>query len=524
MDTSHNENYPPQPSQEGSTPVHETQNQLHPLEQTQVSPTQEESARREVEPISHTPTQGISSPQVTQHEEGQSGFTPPGPPIIPSHQDDFEEESRFPLILKIIIGIFVIGIIGFLLFGLLLPRLSKNQSSGKVTLEYWGLWEDSNIMQSIIADFERQNPTITVHYNKQDPKQYSERLLTRIQNNTGPDIFRYHNSWLPMMLPVLSPLPTDVISKEEFTKNYYPVIQQDLAKNGAVYGIPLEIDTLALYVNSSLVDATGTKIPTTWTDFITAARSMTVKDEAGKIKTAGAALGTFDNITHAPDVLSLLLVQNGANLTQLDKTTQNASDALTFYTSFAKDQGNVWDATLDPSLLAFSKGNLAMYFGYSWDMFTIKAVNPNLQFTINPVPHLPGRTMTIASYWVEGVSNKSKHQKEADLFMKFLTQKTTLQKLYTEQSKTRPFGEPYPRSDMASLLKDNIFLKTFIAQASNATSSIFAGETQDTGINAQLNGYLGNAVRAILGNTSPQTAVDTLAQGVAQVINRYAGK
>ena len=232
-------------------------------------------------------------------------------------------------------------------------------------------------------------------------------------------------------------------------------------------------------------------------------------------------MGTFNNITHAPDIISLLFVQNGVNLYDISKTSQAASEALTFYTAFAMGGSNIWDSTLDQSMLAFAKGNLAMYFGYSWDFFAIKAINPNLAFAIYPVPHLGSQNMTIASYWANGVSVKSSHQKEALLFIKFLAKKETEEKLFTEESKTRLFGQPYARIDLADSLKTNTYAYPFVLQAKDAVSSFFADSTYDNGLNSKMNAYLGKAVESVLGNTSPQTAIDALSQGVAQVLKQY---
>lgn len=489
-------------------------------------------------PVSHeesmAPRREMIQENTASHQDSLpiSSTTEPIAPVIstshPSYVVDADEEGGLPKPIKIgliaggvILGLLLLfGIITFI--GSLFPKGSQ-----KANLTYWGLWEDQSVMQSVINDFQRENPNITITYIKEDPKDYSQRLLTRVANGTGPDIFRYHDSWVPMLSSILTPLSTSVIAPSDFVKSYYPVAASDLIQNGAIYGIPLEVDTLALFTNDDLLHKANIKPPTTWTDFISDAKALTVKDGSGKIETAGAALGTFDNITHAPDIISLLFAQNGADVRNLEKTSQNASDALTFYTSFAKgvsnDQNsNVWDNTLDPSMTAFSKGALAMYFGYSWDVFAIKALNPNLKFTISAVPHLPERQMTVSSYWAEGVSNKSLHQKEAFLFMKYLARKDVQQKLYSEEVKLRLFGEPYSRVDLGPTLKDNPLVYPFISQANNSVSTFFAGDTQDTtGINAQMNAYLGNAVRSILINTSPDSAVSTLSQGVTQVLQKY---
>ena len=441
-------------------------------------------------------------------------------PQIPSRPTNGNSLPLIQKIFKVGIGLVVVLVVLVLLFTVVLPKLSGSSSS-KVTLTYWGLWEDSKTMQSLIDGFERQNPNITVQYSEQDIQQYRERLLTRIADGNGPDIFRFHNSWYPMYASVLLPLPTDTITPADFKKTFYPVAQKDLVKNGAIYGIPLEIDTLSLYVNTQLFQAAGLKPPTNWNDFINDARTLTVKDSDGKIKTAGAALGSFDNVTHAPDILSLLFLQNGVDPLNIQASSDRAANALSFYTEFVTDQNNVWDDTLDPSILAFSKGNLAMYFGYSWDYFTIKQDNPNFNFQIVPVPQLPNQNVNMASYWAEGVSVKSKHQKEALLFMQYLAQKNTEESLYAEQAKTRTFGEPYARVDLGSTLKTNPLLAPFIAEAPSAFSSPFVDSTYDNGLNQELDTYLGNAVNSVLNGDSPQTAVNTLSQGATQVLQKY---
>lgn len=424
-------------------------------------------------------------------------------------------------LLRIIAGI-AGGIILLLLiiFGIKALTGGHAVPSGKVTLTYWGLWEDSNTMQSVISQFEQQHPDITVNYEKQDPKQYSQRLLTRIQQGNGPDIYTYHSSWLPMMQASLVPLPTSVVSRDALEKDFYPVVRNDLVKNGALYGVPLEVDTLSLFVNNKLFQDAKAQVPTTWDTFTSTARALTVKDANGKIKIAGAAIGTFDNITHAPDILSMLFLQNGVDISKMTPES-NAADALTFYTSFAQGDSSVWDSTLDPSQLAFAKGNVAMYFGYSWDVFAIKAANPDLDFSVYPVPHLPGREVTAASYWVDGVSSKSAHQQAALTFLQYLAQKNTAAILYSEEAKTRLFGEPYAQMSLGSTLKDNPLIYPFVSQAQDAKSSFFAGETYDTNLNGQMNGYLGNAVRSVLGNTSAQSAIDTLTEGVLQIEKQY---
>ena len=425
------------------------------------------------------------------------------------------------LLKKILIGLGILIVVIIIIF-IIIP---KKPSTKNVTLVWWGLWEDKATMQPLIDKFQRQNPNIKIEYTKQDPNNYRDTLLARTNNGTGPDIFRYHNTWAPSFTSILAPLPSDVISLTDFQKIYYPVIQRDLIQNGAIYGIPLGVDAVAMFVNTDLLKAAGLSVPEDWNQFIDAAKKLTVKDkDTSKIKTSGASLGTYGNITHAPDIVSVMFLQQGIDQRKIDAASDDLKAIMTFYTSFAKGNDATWDNSLDNSQLAFARGELAMYFGFSWDIFAIEQLKANnkINYEIHPVPSLAGgKSITVANYWVEGVSAKSPNQKEAMLFMKYLTQKETLQKLYTESSKTRSFGEIYPRVDMADELKSNAIVYPFVAQLKNAGSSFFASNTHDgdTGLNTRVNSYLENAINAIINdNSSPDSEVPKLQEGVKKVL------
>ncbi len=438
--------------------------------------------------------------------------------------------SRIPSkkIISLIVGVIaVIGLIVFILI-VLIPRFTSG-SSKDVTLEYWGIFEDPAPLEEAANLFHQDHPNVKVTIKMQDIKtlkKYYTRITTRIDNGNGPDIYRYHYSWLPELLQYLQPLDQGLVNSSGLDKNYFPIVEKSLKYNGAYYGIPIHFDTLALFINTELFTNAGiTSYPTNWDDLFTVAKQLTVKDaESGKITQSGAALGTFDNIAHASDIVSLLLVQNNASLVNPASTKQKAVDALDFYTLFATGDTKVWDESMENSKVAFKNGKLAMYFGYSWDIFQLLNNNENLKFVVVPVPHLGERDSTIASMWVEGVSSKTKHTKEAMEFLQFLSSKEIMEQLYAKESKIRLFGELYPRSDMAAKLKDKELIYPFVAQGPKAVSTIFASDTYDDALVDELNKYLGDAVRGVLEGSSSDSAVDTLTAGISQKLGQYAGQ
>lgn len=438
---------------------------------------------------------------------------------VPPELQSAPAPSIFFKILKILLGMVIVLGILFFVYNIISPKFFPAKIN-QVKLVYWELQEETSVYAPLIADFEKKHPNIKIEYLKLDLEQYKEKLITRSNNGNGPDIFRFHNTWVPELLDLLLPLPSSVVTKEDFSKNYYPAAKADLIKNGAIYGIPLQIDTLNIYVNKDLLQAAGLRAPTTWIEFGDYARQLTVKDESNHIQTAGAAMGTFSNITHAPNIISMLFVQNGVDLRNMSANISAVSDALGFYSAFAKASGNVWDDTFDKSINAFASGTLAMYFGYSGDFFTIKSMNPNLSFDIFPVPNLPGQNATIASYWVEGISSKTKHQNEAMLFMQYLALKETAQKLFAEEAKTRNFGQPFARVDLADSLKKSVAYP-FVSSAPFAVSSFFVDGDFGNGLNSKMNSYLNTAVDSILKGASPESAAQILSAGVSEVLKQY---
>lgn len=395
----------------------------------------------------------------------------------------------------------------------------------EVILTYWGLWENDGIIKPIIAEFEAQNPKIKVQYSKQSHKQYRERLQAAIDRGEGPDVFRYHNTWVPMLKNQLAPIPESIMSVSQFKDAYYPVATNDLVGGQILYGIPLMIEGLGLYYNEDLFAAAGvTAAPTTWEELLAVVPKL-AKPEGTGFAVSAIALGTTGNIENFSDILATMFMQNGANLTM--PKGKEAEETLSFYHKFANptDPVYTWNETMDNSMYAFANGKVAMIFAPSWRAFDIiemaKQVNPTLKFKIAPIPQLPGNTVTWASYWVEGISQKSKYQKQAAEFLKFLTSRETMTKLYAEESKVRLFGEPYARTDIASLLGSDPYTGPFITQAKDARSFPLASRTHDNGLNDRMMKYVENAVNAINAGSSPQQELDTVASGFSQVLSSY---
>ncbi|PIY70778.1 hypothetical protein COY88_03795 [Candidatus Roizmanbacteria bacterium CG_4_10_14_0_8_um_filter_35_28] len=416
--------------------------------------------------------------------------------------------------------------VGAVIFLVILILIIKAIFGGKgvkkeVSLTYWGLWEDKEVVQPLINLYQQKNPNIKIDYQKMNSVSYREKLVVRGKAGQGPDIFRFHNTWLPEIKEVVAPLPQSIMANSEFEKTFYPVQQKDLKVGNYYYGLPLEIDGLVLVYNENLFKKAGiAAVPTTWDDITDMVPKLTVKDKTGQLITSGIALGTSSNIEHFSDIFGLLLIQNGGSITRLN--SEEAAGALEIYRKFSEEPQVYWSDAMPNSLTAFIQEKVAMIIVPSWEIVTIRSANPDLNLKVLPVPAVPGgSSSSIANYWVEGVSRFSKNQIEAWKFLRFLIEKENLTKLYEMETKFRPYGEPYSRVDLASLLVQDSYIGAVIKQANNYISLPLISRTYDNGLNDEIIKYIENAVNSTIQGISYSEALKTASQGLDQVFTKY---
>lgn len=387
----------------------------------------------------------------------------------------------------------------------------------KTTITYWGLWEPSEVLEETFTDFETANPGVEIVYQKQSHVDYRQRLQTAIASGKGPDVFRYHASWVPMLSNELSAMPSKVMSTDEFRQTFYPVATQQLQAGGQIVGIPLMYDSLALYYNKEVLAAAGEQPPKTWTELKTLASKLTVR-AGDQIKRSGLAIGNASTTEHFSDIIALLMLQNGAD--PLDLTTKEAQEALVFYTNFVT-KDDVWNEKLPSSTVAFARGDAAMMLAPSWRAHEVLEINPNLDFGIVSTPTLGNQKIAWATFWAEGVSNKSTNSDMSWELLKYLSSKEVMQKMYDSQAKTRAFGEIYSRVDLANNLASDPLVAPFLADAPYARGWYLNSYTHDKGLNDNLIKYYQDAVNALIQGKNITNIMETLSLGSQQILRQY---
>ena len=291
-----------------------------------------------------------------------------------------------------------------------------------LTLEIWGPLDYDAALRETVDNYTKLNPNIVrVVYKKIALESYQKELLDALAAGQGPDIFLISNSWVPAFVDKITPAPAvvdpKIINQQKFNSNFVDVTAEDFIDQGKIYGVPLSVDSLALYYNKDLFNQAGIATPPEdWNEFIADVIKLTKIDSYGNITQSGAAIGTVYNINRPTDILNLMMLQNGTEMVDndgraaFDKAIYTADsssfypgeEALNFYTQFANSKSSfyTWNPNLHYSIDAFSEGMVAMMINYSYNIDTIIAKSPKLNFAIAPIPQFEGKEpVNLANYW-----------------------------------------------------------------------------------------------------------------------------
>lgn len=390
------------------------------------------------------------------------------------------------------------------------PTLSASKPID-VTLEFWGLWDNSDSWKEIIKDFQNRNTVINgrrvnikINYTKKDYSTYEKDLAGTRESGSSPDIFTINSNWLERYAPYLFPLEQNKVYVEEYGlltfENILNSFPQETINSwvysGQVYAIPTYSDSLALYYNTELFEKAGIKNPPkTWKEFKEDIRRLTsIKDD--NISRAGVAIGSGKNVNRASDILALLMMQGGAKIIDQDKNLDINKEievitvdgpekrnpgmrAIIFYSEFSDPIKDIytWNNAQPNSLDAFAGQKVAMMFAYSYQINNLLAMSPDLKYSISAMPQLENSTpINLSNVWAPVVSQKNNCRIEPEEFSKsvdcnklswsflsFAAQKEN-SKRYLDST-----GKPAARKDLiGEQVNSNSKLGVFASQAETA--------------------------------------------------------
>jgi len=346
---------------------------------------------------------------------------------------------------------------------------AERAAAEPVEIEIWRVFDGQETFSTIMNNYRAIHPNVSFVYREVRMEEYKDELLRAFAEGEGPDVFSVHNSWIGEWENLIRPLPDSVtipfteergtvrretvttlreipsLSLRALRQDFLDIVSEDVVRPyrpnpnnepiDRIFGLPMGVDTMALFYNRDLLNAAGiAQPPQTWSEFQENVVSLTSISENDVIQQSGAAIGTSQNVERSFDILSLLMLQNGTPMLddrgqatfsrETDRDFVPAENAVRFYTDFANPLKEVytWNADQPESFDAFTTGKTAFFFGYSYHIPFIRSQAPRLNFEITNMPQIgESRTVNYANYWVESVAKASEHSNWAWDFIQFAT-------------------------------------------------------------------------------------------------------
>jgi len=315
--------------------------------------------------------------------------------------------SSFQLILLSIFGSAAVA--GILIFSFL---MSSNSASDIGDVVVWGTFDEGAFATVLRRLMDEDARLKTVRYVQKQPESFETELTNALASGTGPDIFIMPQEYAVVDEPKIATIPYEVLTAEQFKSLFVEGSETLLREEGSL-GIPFVVDPLILFWNREMLSAGGiARPPVLWPELFAISRAVTKRDDSGSIIKSAVALGEFANINHAKTIFAMLVMQAGGTMTSRDTagqlkpslisrtsdTSRPAEEATAFYTSFSNPSNDYysWNRSMQDSRASFAAGDTALYVGLASEMPLMRSLNPNLNFSVAPVPQVRdgGRTLT----------------------------------------------------------------------------------------------------------------------------------
>lgn len=165
------------------------------------------------------------------------------------------------------------------------PSATTGESAdGTQEVEFWTMQlqpDFTDYFNTLIADFEAENPDITVRWVDVPWGDMQSKILTAVSAGTAPDVVNLNPDFASQLASKQAWLPLDDRVPAEEKSLYLSKIWDANSLNGESFGLPWYLTTRVTLYNTELFEAAGiTQPPSNYEELATAAKQ--IKDATGK--------------------------------------------------------------------------------------------------------------------------------------------------------------------------------------------------------------------------------------------------
>jgi multiple sugar transport system substrate-binding protein len=252
----------------------------------------------------------------------------------------------------------------------------RTQKVTNVTLAGWSSGPDEDaLVQQMVDKFNATHPSIHATWTVINGD-YGAAMTARFAARNAPDVFYVDSSVIGSWEKqgVVQPL-NSYVSKTHFdTTKFYSKLLGAFKKGKTIYGFPKDWSPLATEVNNSLFAKAGVKVPKTWAQLKSVAKTMQQKGVAKHpicLSPDWARMGAF-------------MYQNGGSLTKNITSKANAA-AVNYYVGLLKSGLAYTPPSGSWCGQELGQGNAAIIFEGNWLLPYMSSTYPNVHYGIRPM-------------------------------------------------------------------------------------------------------------------------------------------
>ncbi|WP_067933226.1 ABC transporter substrate-binding protein [Alicyclobacillus kakegawensis] len=299
---------------------------------------------------------------------------------------------------------------------------ASNSGEEKTVTLKLGMWSSSpaekQLVEKQVKAFEKKNPNIKVNL-QVITGDYLQALQPMLASHTAPDVFYVDSSYAPTLEASGALMPLDKYIKQDHvnTSDFSPALLKAFQWKGVTYGLPKDMNTMALEYNKSMFAKAGIQSPPkTWNEF---------EQDAAKLKAKGMTPLSMpiDVARYYPFVKDFGGSYYDVNNDKATFTDKANVPGLQFFIDNFKQKNFVQPKDLggDWAGIPFAQGKVAMVLEGAWLIPFMQQTAPKLDYGVADLPSANGQDYNMTYTVSYSMAKSTQHPDQAAKLLFYLT-------------------------------------------------------------------------------------------------------
>lgn len=302
---------------------------------------------------------------------------------------------------------------------------NETEKEESVEIEFWTMQLKptfTDYIEGVIADFEEENPNITVKWVDVPWGDMEKKILSAVASETAPDVANLNPQFASKLAELDALINMDEAVPEDKKGEYFEGIWKSNSFGGETFGIPWYLSSQVSMYNSDILEKaglTGEAVPTKYADVVEF--SKTIKEETGQY----AFFPPIDGSHLLETMVTMGVELTNEDMTKAAFNTAEGKEAFQFFVDMYENElipREVLTEGHGKAVDMYQAGQLAVLATGPQFLNTVQENAPDIYDATGVAPIITGETglMNVAAMNLV-VPKKTEHKDAAVQFSLFMT-------------------------------------------------------------------------------------------------------